>query len=150
MPGVSATRTTAYRYSRRFRQAIDLVAACLGLLGLLAQAVAPICLTGGFAPSPANGGNSIIICTAHGYRTVALDTSGHPAPVKPDNGGDTQCPMCAAAHLTPVLVGVAALLLILLVVSRADRFAIASPAILRRVYSPFITRAPPAAVAAFQ
>lgn len=147
MPAVSGTRTMMHCYSRRFRQAVDLAAVCLGLLGLIAQAIAPVCLTGGFAPS---SGNSVIICTAHGYRTVALDTSGHPAPAKPDHGGDTQCPMCAAAHITPVLVPLAALLLVILIFSRADRFSVALPAIRRRAYSHFITRGPPAAVAAFQ
>lgn len=114
-------------YSLRFRQAVDLVAACFGLLALLAQAIAPVCLTGGFASPHASSGNSIIICTVHGYRTVALDADGKPTLPKPDNGGDAQCPMCAAAHITPVLVPLAALLLLTLIISgKADRFSVVS------------------------
>lgn len=132
-----------------FRRAVDLLAASFGLLALLAQAIAPVCLTGGFA-SQASSGNSIIICTVHGYRTVALDASGQPTPPKPDNGGDMQCPMCAAAHITPVLIALAALLVILIFWDRADTFSAMSRPAWRRVYSPYTTRAPPAAVAAIQ
>ena len=137
-------------YSRRFRQIVDLVAAFFGLLALLAQAIAPVCMIGGFAPPPANGGIPVIICTLHGSRTVSLDADGHPIAPKPDNGGDTQCPMCAAAHITPVLVPLAALLLILIFRDRADTFSVTSPRMWRRAYSPFITRAPPAAAEALQ
>lgn len=138
-------------YFRPFRRAVDLLAASFGLLALLAQAIAPVCLTGGFASPHAGSGNSIIICTVHGYRTVALDSDGQPTPPKPDNGGDAQCPMCAAAHLTPLLAPLAALLLAILIFwDKADTFSVISRPIWRRVYAPFITRGPPAAAAAFQ
>jgi hypothetical protein len=87
----------------------------------------------------------------HGYRAVPVDGNGQPTAPKPDNGGDTQCPMCAAAHITPVLVPLAALLLAILIFwDRADTFSVITRPALRRAYSPFITRGPPAAVAAFQ
>lgn len=136
--------------SSPFRRAVDLIAASFGLLALLAQAIAPVCLTGGFALPHANSGNSIIICTVHGYRTVALDSNGQPTAPKPDNGNDTQCPMCAAAHITPVLVSLAALLVILIFWDRADTFSVIARPALRRAYSSFVTRGPPAARAAFQ
>lgn len=132
-----------------FRRAIDLLAVSFGLLALLAQAIAPVCLTGSFALAHASGGNSIIICTVHGYRTVALDGNGQPTAPKPDNGGDTQCPMCAAAHITPVLVPLATLLLVILILDRAETFSVVTPPTRRRAYSIFISRGPPAARAAF-
>lgn len=133
-----------------FRRAIDLLAVSFGLLALIAQAIAPICLTSSFALSHASGGNSIIICTVHGYRTVTLDSDGQPTAPKPDNGSDTQCPMCAAAHITPVLAPLAALLLVILILDRAETFSFVTPPMRRRAYSTFISRGPPAARAAFQ
>ncbi len=137
-------------YSGPFKRTIDLLAVSLGLLGLLAQAIAPVCLTGGFASPHASSGSSIIICTVHGSRTVALDSNGQPSAPKPDDGSDTRCPMCAAAHITPVLVPLAALLLILIFCDRTGTFSVISRPVRRRAFSPFITRGPPAARAAFQ
>lgn len=131
-----------------WRRAVDSVAVGLGLLAFVVQAIAPLCLNG--IASQRTGGFPIVICTLHGSQTVTLDANGNPVPVSPGkDGSDSQCPMCAAFHAAPLLAPFAALLLAILFFSHyADRFVFVPARVARRAYTAFVTRGPPAALAA--
>ena len=124
-----------------------MLALFLGFAALVAQAIAPICLSG-FPSSRSADGYSIVLCTAHGFQTVALDAYGKPLPPTPDkNAPDGQCPMCVAFHSAPLLGATAALIIAIAIFwYRADASAEPIVPLGRRAYASFLTRAPPVVV----
>ena len=129
------SRNTACQHTTR------LVALVFGLAAMVVQAIFPICLSG-FTVQ--NGSFSIVLCTAHGVQSVAVDDTGKPVPVPAKDSSDGFCPMCVAFHSAPIVGTVAALLLVF-VLSRqfADLFVTGNAPVPRRAYISFITRGPP-------
>jgi hypothetical protein len=128
-----------------FRRSFEFIALVFGLAALAVQAVAPICLSGFPAPHSTNG-VQIVLCTGHGFQTITLDADGKPIPAPPArDGSDGLCQMCTAFHSTPLIVTSAAPLLVVLLFSiRENRIVATDVPVLRRAYSSFITRGPPA------
>jgi hypothetical protein len=136
------TGMTAYRHHPFGRPARTL-ALWLGLLALTIQGLAPLCLPGIMRTA---GGPSIILCTAHGLQTVHLGADGKPLSNTPaPNQQNSDCPLCAAAHIGGGFTAPALVALSLPPIAR-ERVARLAPAPVPalKAYFPYVTRAPPA------
>jgi len=109
---MTVRRSTAFSaFSGRFRPALTrvvvwpVIAALLGLLGLPLVGLPLVGMSGGIA-----GVTLVPVCSVDGYRQVALDDQGRPAPPpgKPLSHGGL-CPVCAAhaGHSPPPPVAAA-------------------------------------------
>jgi hypothetical protein len=113
----------------------------LGLFALMIQAMAPLCLSGQTSAS----GNSIIICTAHGFETVTLDADGKPTKNAPDSAHhNSDCALCGACHIgggftTPPAVALFAPS----VFGIATQTVAYAPALTQRSHVFYVGRAPP-------
>jgi Protein of unknown function (DUF2946) len=131
--------------SSEVRQALRTLALWLGVLALTLQGFTPLCLAATSKGASASG-NSIIICTAHGFEHLTIDADGKPVPGGPQSGDSSStCSLCAGFHLAG---GFVPPLLIFTVIARASEvvpLTIASvPVPPRRFQISYITRAPPA------
>jgi hypothetical protein len=105
------------------------------------QAVAPLCLSGQTSAS----GNSIIICTAHGFETVTLDADGKPTKNAPDSTHhNSDCALCGTCHIGGGFTAPAVLALLgpSLVGIAAQDFAV-TPAPVQHAPVFYVGRAPP-------
>jgi DUF2946 family protein len=130
-----------------FRRTFDRFALLLGFIALAVQAMAPLCLSG-LMDAHSAGGSSIILCTAHGFQTIRLDSDGNPLPNAPaKNGSDSVCPLCTGFQAASAFAVPAPIVLALALSFTRERPMIATvPAVSARPYLSYITRGPPPAV----
>ena len=111
-----------------------------GLLALTLQGLAPFCISHAFA---AEGGSSMVICTAHGAMTVYLDADGKP--VKPSSDQNSNCPTCTSFHsLTAFAPPVPGQLVPPAAGSVAPRILASAAIAAKPCHFSYVTRAPPA------
>ncbi len=73
----------------------------LGLGALMLHGLAPLCLAGAMGSA---GGDTVIICTAHGPETVRIGPDGTKLPeAPPSNDSSSDCLACLVFHGVPVL-----------------------------------------------
>ena len=125
------------------RRVFKTLALWLGLAALMVQNLAPLCAAG-LMGGPSDGVASVVICTVHGYETVAIDSNGKPLPSGPAKNASDCCTACAAPNgfttPSPILVAVP------VSVAFMGARVLPLPVIAPRIYSSYITRAPPAAI----
>jgi DUF2946 family protein len=131
-------------FSWNFRSAFRALALSLGFAALMVQAIAPLCL-GGLIGSGSPGASSIVLCTAHGFQTVALDSDGNPLPPAPAKSApDSLCPMCVAFHSGAAFIAPALIFAVLaLIFSRERPFIALARLGTSHSYRSYSTRAPP-------
>jgi len=131
-------------FSSSFRNAFRALALSLGFAALMVQAVAPLCLGGLISSGPA-GASSIVLCTAHGFQTVALDAAGNPLPSAPAKSApDSLCPMCVAFHSGAAFIAPALIVAVLALVFSRERPLLALARLgTSNSYRSYSTRAPP-------
>jgi hypothetical protein len=119
-------------------RAFRALALWLGLAALMVQSLAPA-----YAGLAAAGkeGASIVICTAHGFQTVQVDSDDNAVPGKSSANAQDCCTDCQAAggFIVPSPLRFAAPFRIM---SEAPQFTVA-PIVLARLYSSYVTRGPP-------
>ena len=129
------------------RRVFDSLGLLLGLIALTVQAMAPLCLSG-LMDAHSAGGSSIILCTAHGFETIQVDSSGNPLPSAPaKNGSDSVCPLCTGFQAASALIAPAPIVLALALPVVRDRTIVApGPVSFGCPYLSYVTRGPPPAV----
>lgn len=116
-----------------------MIALWLGLAALMVQGLAPLCVGGEAGGAVA----SVVICTAHGFQTVAVDADGKPLPQAP---GKSMSDCCSACHMPGGFALGSPLAL-----AAPSSVAYNGPHIARapvadtRFYASYVTRGPPAA-----
>ena len=124
--------------SAKNRNAARAIALWLGLFALMVQSLAPAYAA---VAGPARGGESVVICTAHGFQTVRVDAEGNAVTGKASANIQDCCSDCqvAGGFLLPTPISV----------SEPFRLVSAATILLPaqhvppRFFSPYITRGPP-------
>ena len=118
----------------------------LGIVALTVQGFMPLCIAGAVAASAASGGQSIVICTAHGFQTIQLDADGNPLPGSPaPDHSSSDCPLCIGCHLGGGLIAPALAAFERQSVSHYERAEFTqTPAPSRPPHLSYVSRAPPA------
>jgi len=112
----------------------------LGLVALTIQGLVPLCAMG---PASASGTNSIVICTSHGFETVALDADGNPIEGAP-HADHSSCFMCLGCQIGG---GFTAVMFVAFAapanVHRETPHIASAPMLARSAHLSYVSRAPP-------
>jgi hypothetical protein len=114
----------------------------LGLAALSVQAMAPLCLAGFMPSSESAGSFPIVLCAAHGIRTLYTDGNNQSQPPSPDD--QNSCPLCSAVAQVANFTAPGPILMLLpIAIGLVPESSLARPMRLARRAASYTSRAPP-------